>query len=82
MRRGKALPVGEFTGEDPDCNLDDWLPSLERAIVWNGWTEEEQVFQLAGHLKCRALQGWNLLEPDEKDSYSQGCQVVDMAVCG
>ena len=25
--RGKAPPISEFTGEDPDCTLDDWLPS-------------------------------------------------------
>ena len=42
-RRGKAPPVSEFSGDDLDCTLDDWLPSLGRAIIWNGWTEEEQI---------------------------------------
>ena len=50
-RRGKAPPVNEFSGEDPECLLDDWLPSLNRASLWNGWSEEEQMIQLAGHLK-------------------------------
>ena len=36
--RGKAPPVSEFTGENPDCTLDDWLPSLERASAWNSWS--------------------------------------------
>lgn len=31
----------------------------ERAILSNAWTEE--IIQLAGHLKSRALQEWNLL---------------------
>ena len=43
--------VNEFSGEDPECLLDDWLPSLNRASLWNGWSEEEQMIQLAGHLK-------------------------------
>ena len=38
--RGKTLPVDPFT-EDPEMRIDDWLPTLERAAVWNGWSEEE-----------------------------------------
>ena len=34
--RGKAPPVNEFSGEDLECLLDDWLPSLNRASFWNG----------------------------------------------
>ena len=55
-RRGKAPPVNEFSGEDPECLLEDWLLSLERVSLWNAWSEEEQMIQLAGHLKGRALQ--------------------------
>jgi len=40
-RRGKAPPVNEFSGEDPDILLDDWLPSLKRASQWNAWSEED-----------------------------------------
>ena len=36
VRRGKAPPVDPFTGEDPECRLDDWLPTLSRAADWNG----------------------------------------------
>ena len=36
MRRGKAPPVKPFTGEDPAVKLDDWLPILRRASLWNG----------------------------------------------
>ena len=50
-RRGKAPPVNEYSSEDHECLLDDWLPSLNRASLWNGWSEEEQMIQLAGHLK-------------------------------
>lgn len=28
--RGKAPPIGHFSGEDPVVQSDDWLPSLER----------------------------------------------------
>jgi len=36
QRRGKAPPIDPFTGENPEIRLDDWLPTLERASVWNG----------------------------------------------
>ena len=72
-RRGKVPPVSEFTGEDPEYILDDWLPSLERARQWKAWTEEERLMQFASHLRGRALQEWNLLSSDEKATF-------DMAV--
>ena len=75
-RRGKAPPVSEFTSEDPDCTLDDWLPSLERAITWNAWTEEEQTIQLTGHLKSRALQEWNLLQPEDRASFNKAVDAL------
>lgn len=34
-RRRKAPPVDTFTGEDPECHLNDWLPTLKRAVDWN-----------------------------------------------
>ena len=58
---GKALPVDPFTAEDPEIRFNDWLPTLERAAVWNGWLEEGTLMQLAGFLRNRALQEWNLL---------------------
>lgn len=69
MHRGKAPPVSQFTGEDMECELDDWLPALERASVWNAWTAEENLMQLAGYLKGCALQEYNLLRPEEKLSF-------------
>ena len=75
-RRGKAPPVSEFTGDYPECTLEDWLPSLERAIVWNAWTEEEQIIQLAGHLKSRALQEWNLLRPEDRASFAKAVEAL------
>ena len=46
-------------------HLHNWLPSLQPAANWNGWTEEEQLIQFAGHLKGRALAEWNLLTAEE-----------------
>ena len=67
-RRGKAPPVDVFTGEHPEILLDDWLPALQRAATWNGWTQQEHLMQLAGYLRGRALQEWSLLDQKEKDS--------------
>ena len=75
-RRGKAPPIGEFSGEDLECQLDDWLPSLERASTWNAWTPEERLMQLAGHLKGRALQEYNLLGPTEKVSFESAVEAL------
>ena len=58
-RRGYAPPINFFSGEDSEVCLDDWLPSLRHASQWNNWTTEEQLLQLAGHLKGRALAEWN-----------------------
>ena len=66
VRRGKAPPVDPFTGEGSELRLNDWLPYLERAATWNGWTDEERLMQFAGHLLGRALMEWNLLNEDEK----------------
>ena len=50
--------------------FDDWYPMLQRAATWNGWSEQETLIQLAGHLRKRALLEWNLLEEKEKTSLS------------
>ena len=70
MRRGKAPPILPFSGENFDMQLDDWLPSLERASMWNGWSDGDKLLQLAGHLRGRALMEWNLLGTDEKATFS------------
>ena len=61
-RRGKAPPIDAFTGEYPETRFDDWLPSLRRAAEWNAWEPDELLLQLAGHLRGRALQEYNLLD--------------------
>ena len=75
-RRGKAPPLSTFSGEDPECLLDDWLPSIERASTWNAWSEEDRLIQLAGHLKGRALQEWNLLRPDQRTTFAQAAEML------
>lgn len=71
QRRGRAPPVEPFAGEVETQRVDDWLPTLERAATWNEWTEDELLLQLAGHLRGRALQEWELLSEDDRGSYSQ-----------
>jgi hypothetical protein len=38
---------------------------VQRAAAWNSWSEET-LLRLAGHLRKRVLQEWNLLERSEK----------------
>ena len=76
VRRGKAPPVDAFTGETQELRLDDWLPNLERAALWNGWTDEELLMQFAGHLRGRALLEWNLLEQHEKKAYNTATEAL------
>jgi hypothetical protein len=75
-RRGKAPPIEVFSGEDPAILLDDWLPSLERASQWNGWSAEDKLMQLPGYLCGRALQEWWLLSSSEQDSYSSAIEAL------
>ena len=65
-----------FSGEDPNIRFDDWLPSLNRAAVWNSWSMEEKIIQLAGHLKGRAPQEYNLLGEDQHSTYEQATQAL------
>ena len=76
LRRGKAPPVDPFTGENPEVHLDDWLPMLERAAEWNGWSGDDRLLQLAGHLRGRAFQEWNLLEAGDKASYTTAVECL------
>ena len=71
MRRGKAPPIDAFDGESPDVLFEDWLPGLQRAAQWNGWSKDETLIQLAGHLRGRALQEWGLLSAREQESLEE-----------
>ena len=75
-QKGKAPPVDFFTGEDPEVQFEDWLPTLERTAVWNGWTDEEALIQLAGHLRGRSLIEWNLLADENTQSFEKATQAL------
>ena len=68
-RRGKALPIDCFSGNNSEITFDDWLPSLERVAKWNGWSSEDILIQLAGHLRGRALQEWLLLSEEDRSTW-------------
>ena len=68
-RQGTAPPIEYFSGEDPAVTLDDWLPGLERAASWNGWSLDDKLMQLPGYLQGRALQEWRLLHQAEQRDY-------------
>ena len=76
QRKGKAPPIDQFTGENPEIRFEDWLPSLTRASRWNRWTPEEDLIQLARYLRGRALQEWELMEDSEKSDWSQAIDVL------
>lgn len=71
VQRGKAPPVECFSGEDANVTWDDWLATLEHAAIWYGWNKDEKLLQLAGHLKDKAIQEWNLMEDSDKSSYNR-----------
>ena len=75
-RRGKAPPIEPFTGEGIDMLFEEWLPSFERAVVWNGWGEAEKLIQLAGHLRGKALQEWSLLGMADKAVYKNATTIL------
>ena len=56
--------------------LDSWLSTLERASVWNGWSEEETLMQLPGYLRNRALQEWNLLSGEDRSTYQSAVEAL------
>ena len=76
-RRGKAPPIEFFSGEEPAILLEDWLPSLERAAAWNGWSVQDKLIQLPGYLKGRALQEWHLLSCVEQQSYQTAVDALE-----
>ena len=75
-RRGTAPPVDPFSGDRPDLSFEDWLPSLERAATWNGWTDDEMLLQLAGYLRGKARQEWNLMEEGERQNVAGAIETL------
>ena len=75
-RRGKAPPVDSFSGEDERMRFEEWLPALVRASAWNRWSEEDLLIQLAGHLRGRALQEWNLIPAVNKTTYAKAVSTL------
>lgn len=69
-RKGKA-PLDAFTGANPEMHFDDWLPALQCACLWNGWSEGEELLQFADHLQGKALQECNLMSDEDKSSLTQ-----------
>lgn len=49
---------------------------MEQAAIWNEWTPEDTLIQLAGHLRGRALQEWKLLLPDDRKTYQTAVKAL------
>ena len=65
-----------FSGEDIENSLDDWLPTLARAARWSGWSKDELLIQLAGHLKRHARQEWSLMSEGDKADYERSVEAL------
>ena len=63
-------------GESLDVLFEDWLPALQRAAEWNGWSNGETLIQLAGHLRGRALQEWGLLSSHDKSTLDRAISAL------
>ena len=72
-RKGKAPPVETFSG---DSSFEDWLPALKRAATWNAWSSDETLIQLAGHLRGRAIEEWNLMDDSEKEDLEKAVDAL------
>ncbi len=68
--------MDSFSAGNPDVRFEDWLPTLKRASEWNRWSEEESLLQLAGHLRGKALQEWNLLDKEQKVSFQSAVEAI------
>ena len=49
---------------------------LEMAASWNSWTADEQLLQLAGHLRGKAFQEWNVLRRQDKATYQSAIEAL------
>ena len=72
-RKGKAPPIDTFSGDD--SNFEDWLPALQRCATSNGWSDDETLLQLAGYLRARALEEWNLMDEKDKTDFGEAVSV-------
>ena len=75
-RMGKAPPIDCFDGQTGNIPFEDWLPTLQRAAAWNNWSDDDCLVQLAGHLRKRALQEWNLLTAEERKTFSSATEAL------
>ena len=73
-RHGKVPPIDSFRGNDPDVRLDNSLPTLEREALWNDWSDDDKLVQLAGHLRGKAAREYTLISPSEKQIAVQALQ--------
>ena len=58
--------------------MEDWLPALQRAAVWNGWSESDLLLQFAGHLRGKALLEWKLLSGDNKTTFAKATEALEL----
>lgn len=53
--------------------FDQWLPALDRASEWNGWSEQEQLLQLAGHHRGKALR---VIAKEKRTTYAKAVETL------
>ena len=75
-RCGKVPPLDVFEGENAEIRFEHRLLSLEQAGPRNGWTPDEKLIQLAGHLQGKAWQKWNLLDDRERATFCDAVKAM------
>ena len=76
VRKVKAPPIDCFDGESSGVTFEDWLQTLKRVATWNHWTDEDCLVQLAGYLRKQALQEWNLLTKEERQTFASATDTL------
>ena len=68
-----------FTDQN-DVLWEDWLLTFELAAAWNNWTEEEKLWQLAGHLRGKVSQEWTLLSDTDKLAFASAIRALSKTI--
>ena len=62
------MPIDPFDEESLEVRFEHWLPMVQYATTWNGWSEQETLLQPEGHLHKHTYQEWNLLNDRDKQT--------------
>ena len=68
-RKGKAPQVDSFSGGSLDVLWEDWIPTLEQAVLWK--MRKSCCNCMVSQLRGKAQQEWALLPEDQKATFAK-----------